>query len=65
MFFPPTTTFQQKFGNLEGTTGIDSDFVERGFNNVGAWIMGCNMFGHVVAQHATHMVLKMDQARFL
>jgi len=28
-----------------GTTGIDNDFAEIGFDNVGAWIMGRNMFG--------------------
>jgi dihydrofolate reductase len=30
-----------------GTTGIDDDFAERGFDTVGAWIMGRNMFGPV------------------
>jgi dihydrofolate reductase len=28
-----------------GTTGIDNDLAELGFANVGAWIMGRNMFG--------------------
>lgn len=40
----PTRTFQQMFGNAEGTTGIDDDFAARGFRNIGAWILGRNMF---------------------
>jgi dihydrofolate reductase len=43
----PTNTFQQMHGNNEGTTGIDDDFAARGINNIGAWIMGRNMFGPV------------------
>lgn len=44
----PTRTFQKMlFGNDEGTTGIDDDFAARGFRNVGAWILGRNMFGPV------------------
>jgi dihydrofolate reductase len=43
-----TRTFQTKlFGNDGGETGIDDDFAARGFHNVGAWIMGRNMFGPV------------------
>ena len=41
----PTQTFQQMFGNGGGTTGIDDDFAARGFSNIGAWILGRNMFG--------------------
>src|SRR5829696_3716896 len=43
----PTRTFQQLFGNDEGTTGVDDDFAARGFDNIGAWILGRNMFGPV------------------
>lgn len=44
----PTRTFQSKlFGNEAGETGVDDDFAERGFQHVGAWIMGRNMFGPV------------------
>jgi dihydrofolate reductase len=44
----PTRTLQQKlFGAEGGTTGIDDDFAARGFQNVGAWILGRNMFGPV------------------
>ncbi len=43
-----TRTFQSKvFGKEGGETGIDDDFAVRGFHNVGAWIMGRNMFGPV------------------
>lgn len=31
----------------EGTTGIDDGFARRGFENLGAWIMGRNMFGPI------------------
>ena len=41
-----TRTFQQTlFGKEGGTTGVDDDFAARGFRNVGAWILGRNMFG--------------------
>ena len=44
----PTRTFQQTlFGADGGTEGIDDDFAARGFNNVGAWILGRNMFGPI------------------
>ena len=44
----PTRTFQRAlFDKSEGTTGIDEDFASRGFRNVGAWILGRNMFGPV------------------
>jgi dihydrofolate reductase len=40
----PTVTFHKMFGEAGGTTGIDNDFAERGFRNIGAWILGRNMF---------------------
>lgn len=41
----PTRTFQQAlFGKDGGTTGLDDEFAARGFHNVGAWILGRNMF---------------------
>ena len=42
-----TRTFQQMYGDGNGTTGIDDDFMTRGFDNIGAWILGRNMFGPV------------------
>jgi dihydrofolate reductase len=47
-WFFPTKTFQQNvLGKDNGTTGVDNDFASRGFKNIGAWIMGRNMFGPV------------------
>lgn len=42
-----TRTFQQTYGNEGGTTDVDDDFAARGFNNIGAWILGRNMFGPI------------------
>ena len=40
-----TQTFRRTiFGADGGTTGIDDGFAARGFENVGAWILGRNMF---------------------
>jgi len=42
----PTRTFQKKlFGKDGGTEGPDDDLAKRGFVNIGAWILGRNMFG--------------------
>lgn len=46
-WFFPTRTFQQMHGGSGGEAGIDDDFAVRGFANVGAWILGRNMFGPV------------------
>jgi dihydrofolate reductase len=46
-WFLGTRTFRQMTGNGGGTTGVDEEFAARGFVNVGAWIMGRNMFGPV------------------
>ena len=43
-WFYPTATFQKMFGKDAGTTGPDDDFAARSMNNVGAWILGRNMF---------------------
>ena len=42
-----TRTIAQMFGTEGGTTGPDDDFAARGFANVGAWILGRNMFGPI------------------
>lgn len=40
-----TRTFQRTlFGKEEGSTGPDEDFAARGMRNMGAWILGRNMF---------------------
>jgi dihydrofolate reductase len=50
-WFFPTRTFQRMTGHggsaNAGTTGIDDEFAARSFENVGAWILGRNMFGPV------------------
>jgi dihydrofolate reductase len=43
----PTRAFQRMHGKGGGATGIDDDFAARGIENIGAWIMGRNMFGPV------------------
>jgi dihydrofolate reductase len=43
----PTKMFQDMYGKGEGTTGTDNDFAEKSFENLGAWIIGRNMFGPV------------------
>lgn len=40
-----TQTFQRMLGNGGGAAGVDDDFAARGFDNIGAWILGRNMFG--------------------
>jgi dihydrofolate reductase len=42
-----TRTFRAMHGQEGGATGIDDDFAARSFANVGAWILGRNMFGPV------------------
>jgi dihydrofolate reductase len=42
-----TRTGRNMLGKEGGVSGIDDDFVARGFNNIGAWIIGRNMFGPV------------------
>jgi dihydrofolate reductase len=46
-WFVSTRTFQQVFGRPGGETGPDDDFAARGIENIGAWILGRNMFGPV------------------
>lgn len=46
-WFFPTDVFKKMQGQSGGTHGIDNDFAVRSFDNVGAWILGRNMFGPV------------------
>jgi dihydrofolate reductase len=47
-WFRPTRVFQTMIGNPDaGTTGIDEDFAQQGTENLGAWILGRNMFGPI------------------
>lgn len=43
----PTKRFRKMGNNEDGTEGIDNEFVEKSFENMGAWIMGRNMFGPI------------------
>ena len=43
----PTRTFRRMFEGKDGTTGVDERFAARGFEGVGAWILGRNMFGPI------------------
>jgi dihydrofolate reductase len=42
-----TKTFRAMHGGEGGSTGVDEEFAARSFENVGAWILGRNMFGPV------------------
>lgn len=42
-----TRTFRAMHGQEGGTRGVDDDFAARGFADIGAWILGRNMFGPV------------------
>jgi dihydrofolate reductase len=46
-WFVSTRTFKQVVGKEGGTTGIHDQFAARGLQNIGAWILGRNMFGPV------------------
>jgi len=46
-WFFNTRTFHRIQARDGGTTGSDDDFAARGFANIGAWILGRNMFGPV------------------
>jgi dihydrofolate reductase len=44
-WFFPTKTFQATvLGKDGGATGLDDDYARRGMENLGAWILGRNMF---------------------
>jgi len=42
-----TRTFCRMHGKDGGTAGTDDEFAARGFDNIGAWILGRNMFGPI------------------
>ncbi len=46
-WFFTTRTWTQMHGSEGGSTGVDNDWARRGMENVGAWILGRNMFGPV------------------
>lgn len=46
-WFFSTRTWRQMQGAEGGSTGTDNDWAQRSMENVGAWILGRNMFGPV------------------
>ena len=46
-WFLSTATFKEIHGDRGGTHGVDNDFAARSFENIGAWILGRNMFGPI------------------
>jgi dihydrofolate reductase len=46
-WFFHTDVFKKMHGQGDGASGIDNDFALQSFDNVGAWILGRNMFGPV------------------
>src|SRR2546423_10103410 len=46
-WFFRTRTWQLMHGNADGESGVDDDLAAQGFEGIGAWILGRNMFGPV------------------
>jgi dihydrofolate reductase len=46
-WFFGTRTFQKMIGKDGGTNDINEEFAQRGFENIGSWILGRNMFGPI------------------
>ena len=46
-WFMNTEAFKKMHGQTGGIQGVDNDFALRSFENIGAWILGRNMFGPV------------------
>jgi dihydrofolate reductase len=46
-WFFATRTWRRMHGSADGETGIDERMAARGFDNIGAWILGRNMFGPI------------------
>src|SRR3979409_566261 len=46
-WFFPTRTWQSMHGGADGETGVDDDTAARGFEGIGAYILGRNMFGPI------------------
>jgi dihydrofolate reductase len=46
-WFFPTQCWRRMQGQDGGETGIDHQIAEQSFDNIGAWILGRNMFGPV------------------
>ena len=46
-WFFPTRVWRQHQGQEGGETGVDNEMAEKGFQGIGAWILGRNMFGPI------------------
>jgi dihydrofolate reductase len=46
-WFQKTSVFQEMHHGEGGSQGVDNDFAARSFADVGAWILGRNMFGPI------------------
>jgi len=46
-WFFPTRARQRMHDNADGETGVVDDVAARGFENIGAYILGRNMFGPI------------------
>jgi dihydrofolate reductase len=46
-WFQKTAVFREMHHEAGGSVGVDNDFAALSFKNVGAWILGRNMFGPV------------------
>jgi dihydrofolate reductase len=46
-WFMGTEAFNQMHGKIGGTNKVDNEFAAKSFENIGAWILGRNMFGPV------------------
>ena len=46
-FFPTRFFRSMHGGGADGESGVDNRIAEKGFDNIGAWILGRNMFGPI------------------
>ncbi len=46
-WFMKTAAFAATHGLADGSEGVDNDFAVSSFENIGAWILGRNMFGPI------------------
>ncbi|MDE2091998.1 MAG: dihydrofolate reductase [Gammaproteobacteria bacterium] len=46
-WFFHTRVWEKMHGREGGETGVDNSIAEKGFENIGAWILGRNMFGPI------------------
>jgi dihydrofolate reductase len=42
-----TRTWRRMHGHPDGDTSVDDEIAAKGFENIGAWILGRNMFGPI------------------